>query len=116
MTPDLTALEEAAKRLKEAFEGGGPFKAEMEVYRGISGPSAILSLISTIRSLERERDEAFKAGMLRAAAIVEQVEVGFENAANKTKPIRDIVAAKAGAEAARFAATSIRAEAERSGG
>lgn len=38
---DLTALEEAASRLKSAFEGGGPFKAEMEVYRGISGPSAI---------------------------------------------------------------------------
>lgn len=38
----------------------------------LANPSTILSLISTIRDLERERDEAFKAGMLRAAEIAEQ--------------------------------------------
>lgn len=48
MTPDLTALEEAAKY---ALAAGA------DEIGGIA-PSTILSLISTIRSLERERDEA----------------------------------------------------------
>ncbi len=66
---DLTALEEAAKKAADLFakikvtEYPENFSYQYLEAVGelgsLTNPSTILSLISTIRSLERERDEAF---------------------------------------------------------
>lgn len=61
---NLEELKAAAEKALEAFLSGGPFANEMRAYHEVAGPSTILSLIATIRDLERERDEAREKGMM----------------------------------------------------
>lgn len=106
--PDLTALSEQVEALLAMNRDGACIPKV---------PNLAVTLLEAqatrIRDLERERDEAFKAGMMRAAEIAEDSAEGFQKAAERSKTTILLMILGSNAETSANIAAAIRAAAIR---